>query len=85
MKHKGIHALEGLGYVAAVLVGLAGIGGTDALRLFHVGGLMLALIVIVRLLAFIASLSAEEDEGAAPAKAAPAASPAQGQKEEVTQ
>ena len=85
MKHKGIHALEGLGYVAAVLVGLAGISGPDSLRLFHVGGLMLALIVIVRLLAFIAGLSAEEDDGPAPAKAAPAAPPAQGQKEEVTQ
>ena len=81
MNSKGISALEGFGYVAAVLIGFAGIN--ESLRLFHVGGLMLSLIVIVRLLAFVATLSDEQANRGE--SAAPAAAPAEGKKEEVTQ
>jgi thiosulfate reductase cytochrome b subunit len=50
VEEKSLHVLEGLGYCAAVLIGVSGLGDSQALRLFHVAGLIIALVVIVRLL-----------------------------------
>jgi len=62
---KGIHALEGLGYVAAVLIGLA-MMDLAKLHLFLVGGLILVIIVIVRLLAFTAVMASDQADKDAP-------------------
>jgi hypothetical protein len=56
---KGIHALEGLGYVSAVLIGLA-MMDLVKLHLFLVGGLILVIIVLVRLLAFTAVMASDQ-------------------------
>lgn len=47
---KKLRALEGLGYVAAVLIGAGGITKSVVLDYFNVLGLMFAVIVIVRLM-----------------------------------
>jgi hypothetical protein len=47
---KKLHALEGLGYVAAVMIGAGGITKSVVLDYFNVLGLTFAVIVIVRLM-----------------------------------
>jgi hypothetical protein len=45
-----LRTLEGLGYVAATMIGAAGLSDDEALRIFNVLGLVFAIIVIVRLM-----------------------------------
>jgi hypothetical protein len=63
MESKGVYALEGLGYIAAILVGLAALADspTRTMRLFQVGGSILAVVVVVRLLAFVALKASQKE------------------------
>lgn len=47
---KKLRALEGLGYVAAFMIGLGGLTDAKALDYFNILGLVFAIVVIVRLL-----------------------------------
>lgn len=50
MDLRKLRALEGLGYVAAVMIGVGGIVDDEVTRIFNVLGLVFAIIVIVRLM-----------------------------------
>jgi hypothetical protein len=50
MDVKTLRALEGLGYVAAVMIGVGGLVNNEVTRIFNVLGLVFAVIVIVRLM-----------------------------------
>jgi hypothetical protein len=50
MDVKTLRALEGLGYVAAVMIGVGGLVNNEATKIFNVLGLVFAVIVIVRLM-----------------------------------
>ena len=76
---KSLHVLEGLGYCAAVLIGVSGLGDSQALKLFHVAGLIIALVVIVRLLSMNIVKSGCSGTSAADIQVAP-----EENKEEVT-
>ena len=59
----GVPDLEGLGYLAAIMIGVSGVAvARELLRLFFVIGIGLAVIVIVRLLAINASLALKHQE-----------------------
>jgi len=45
-----LRALEGLGYVGALMIGIGSLSSISALRYFNVFGLVFAIIVIVRLM-----------------------------------
>ena len=45
-----LRALEGLGYVAAVMIGVGGLVNNEVTRIFNVLGFVFAVIVIVRLM-----------------------------------
>ena len=47
---RQIRILEGLGYVAALMIGAAGFTDRTELRWFNIAGLMFGLIAVVRLL-----------------------------------
>ena len=72
---KGIHILEGLGYVGAVLVAASAALSTSVFRVpprilpyLLIAGLALSLVAIVRMVAVVAyALVAEGEEKAAPA------------------
>jgi hypothetical protein len=49
-EERKLRALEGLGYVAAVMIGLGGVAELEALRYFNLLGLVFAVIVIIRLM-----------------------------------
>ena len=51
-----LRALEGLGYVAAFMIGVGGLVETQFIQKFNILGLVFAIIVIVRLLAMNISL-----------------------------
>lgn len=51
-----LRALEGLGYVAAFMIGVGGLIDVKLLERFNILGLVFAIIVIVRLLAMNISL-----------------------------
>jgi hypothetical protein len=53
---KKLRALEGLGYVAAFMIGLGGLTDEKVLRYFNIFGLVFAIVVIVRLLVMNISL-----------------------------
>jgi hypothetical protein len=53
---RKLRALEGLGYVAALMIGLGGLADAQALRYFNILGLVFAIVVIVRLLVMNISL-----------------------------
>lgn len=56
-KEEGkLRFLEGLGYVAAAMIGLGGVTSSRALYFFNVLGLVFAIIVIVRLMVMNVSL-----------------------------
>ena len=61
---KTLRAIEGLGYCSAVLIGAAGVSEAPGLKLFHVAGVTIGLVVIVRLLALNA-VDRAMDEGPA--------------------
>jgi hypothetical protein len=50
MDIKTLRALEGLGYVAAVMIGVGGLRNNEVTKIFNVLGLVFAVIVIVRLM-----------------------------------
>jgi hypothetical protein len=50
MDVKTLRALEGLGYVAAVMIGVGGLVDNQVTEIFNVLGLVFAVIVIVRLM-----------------------------------
>jgi hypothetical protein len=54
--HSKLRALEGLGYVAAFMIGVGGLVETEFVAKFNILGLVFAIIVIVRLLAMNISL-----------------------------
>jgi hypothetical protein len=47
---RRLRVLEGVGYVAAVMIGAGAVGDAKALRCFNVMGLVFAVIVILRLM-----------------------------------
>ncbi len=49
-EERKVRSLEGLGYVAAFMIGVGGIVNVKALAYFNVLGLVFAIIVIVRLM-----------------------------------
>jgi len=49
-EEKKVRSLEGLGYIAAFMIGVGGIIDVEALTYFNVLGLVFAIIVIVRLM-----------------------------------
>jgi len=51
-----LRALEGLGYVAAFMIGVGGLVDAQFVQKFNILGLVFAIIVIVRLLAMNISL-----------------------------
>jgi hypothetical protein len=51
-----LRALEGLGYVAAFMIGVGGLVDVQFVQKFNILGLVFAIIVIVRLLAMNISL-----------------------------
>ena len=51
-----LRALEGLGYVAAFMIGVGGLVDAEFVQRFNILGLVFAIIVIVRLLAMNISL-----------------------------
>jgi len=53
---KRLRSLEGLGYLAAFMIGVGGLLDKEALAYFNVLGLVFAIIVIVRLLVMNISL-----------------------------
>lgn len=50
VRDEQVRALEGVGYVSAVMIAAAGFTDSASLRLFNVGGLVFGLIAVVRLL-----------------------------------
>jgi hypothetical protein len=50
MNLKTLRTLEGLGYVAAVMIGVGGLVNNEVTKVFNVLGLVFAVIVIVRLM-----------------------------------
>ena len=54
--HSKLRALEGLGYVAAFMIGVGGLVDAQFVEKFNILGLVFAIIVIVRLLAMNISL-----------------------------
>ena len=57
MGEKKLQILEGLGYVAAIMIAVGGITDIRALRYFNVLGLVFAIIVIVRLMSMNIAIS----------------------------
>jgi len=53
---KKLRALEGLGYVAAFMIGLGGLTDVEILDYFNILGLVFAIIVIIRLMVMNVSL-----------------------------
>lgn len=49
-EQRKLRALEGLGYVAALMIGVGGMTDVEALNYFNVLGLVFAIIVIIRLM-----------------------------------
>lgn len=55
-EERKLRSLEGLGYVAALMIGLAGLTDLEVLRYFNILGLVFAIIVIVRLMVMNVSM-----------------------------
>jgi len=56
-KEEGkLRFLEGLGYVAAFMIGLGGLTDVQVLRYFNILGLVFAIIVIIRLMVMNVSM-----------------------------
>jgi hypothetical protein len=55
-EEKKLRALEGVGYVAAFMIGLGGLTDVTVLRYFNILGLVFAIIVIIRLMVMNVSL-----------------------------
>ena len=53
---RKLRTLEGLGYLAALMIGVGGLMDTQALRYFNALGLVFSIIIIVRLLVMNISL-----------------------------
>jgi hypothetical protein len=53
---RKLRTLEGLGYLAAFMIGVGGVTNAQALVYFNVLGLVFAIVVIVRLLVMNISL-----------------------------
>jgi hypothetical protein len=49
-EERKLRFLEGLGYVAAFMIGLGGLTDVQVLRYFNILGLVFAIIVIIRLM-----------------------------------
>ncbi len=49
-QERRLRALEGLGYVAAVMIGLGGLSDLESVKYLNVLGLVFAVIVIIRLM-----------------------------------
>ncbi len=49
-EERKLRYLEGLGYVAALMIGLGGITDVKVLKYFNILGLVFAIIVIIRLM-----------------------------------
>jgi hypothetical protein len=55
-EERKLRFLEGLGYVAAFMIGVGGLYKTEILAYFNVVGLVFAIIVIVRLMVMSISM-----------------------------
>jgi hypothetical protein len=53
---RKLRSLEGLGYIAAFMIGLGGLTDAKALDYFNILGLVFAIIVIIRLMVMNISL-----------------------------
>ncbi|MHC4479509.1 MAG: hypothetical protein ACYS8K_03880 [Planctomycetota bacterium] len=53
---RKLRSLEGLGYIAAFMIGLGGLTDAEALDYFNILGLVFAIIVIIRLMVMNISL-----------------------------
>ena len=65
--NQSLRVLEGLGYCSAVLIAVGTLGNNPVLKFFHVMGIVIGLVVLVRLL----TIQAAEKQPGKPAELEP--------------